>query len=81
MKICSGLTPSSSRLAPRRLEFLALAEVGGEGDDFAAVGGLQPFEDDRSVEAAGIGEHDALHFGFGTGHGSEALVGAVGARL
>jgi len=51
------------RLAARRLQFVALAEIGGEGDDFAAVGGLQPLEDDRSVEAARIGEHDALHGG------------------
>ena len=48
------------RLAPRRLELLALAEIGREGHDLAAVGGLQPFEDDRGVEPAGIGEHDLL---------------------
>ena len=48
------------RLAPRRLELLALAEIGREGHDLAAVGGLQPFQDDRGVEPAGIGEHDLL---------------------
>jgi hypothetical protein len=47
-------------LAPRGLELLALAEVGGEGDDLAAVGVLQPLEDDRGVEAAGVGEDDLL---------------------
>ena len=45
-------------LAARRLQLLALAEIGGEGDDLAAIGRLQPFQDDRGVEAAGIGEHD-----------------------
>ena len=34
------------RLGPRRLEFFALAEVGGEGHHFALVGVLQPLEDD-----------------------------------
>ena len=57
------------RLFPRRLELLALAEVGGEGDDLGAIFGLQPLEDDRGVEPARIGEHDALDLGFGAGHG------------
>ena len=56
-----GLDAEQLRLAPRRLQFVALAEIGGESDDLAAIGGLQPLEDDRGVEAAGIGEHDALH--------------------
>ena len=47
-------------LAARRLEFAALAEIGGEGDDFGAEFGLQPFQDDRGVETARIGEHDLL---------------------
>jgi hypothetical protein len=54
MKI--SLTPSLG-LGARRLHLLALADVGGEGDDLAAVLRLQPFQDDRGVEAAGIGEH------------------------
>ncbi len=37
------------RLGACRLEFLALAEIGGEGHHFAAVGILQPLQDDRSV--------------------------------
>ena len=41
----------------RGRDFLALADVGGEGDDFTVVSVLQPFENDRGVEAAGIGEH------------------------
>ena len=68
MKMCSGLIAEHLRLAPRRLELLALAEIGGEGDDFAAVGRLQPLEDDRSVEAARIGEHDALGGDLRLGH-------------
>ena len=48
------------RLAPRRLDLLALAEVGGEGDDLGAIFGLKPFEDDRGVEPARISEHDLL---------------------
>ena len=31
------------RLLARRFQLLALAQVGGEGDDLAAIGGLQPF--------------------------------------
>jgi hypothetical protein len=41
-----------------RLEFFALAEIGGEGHHFGAEFGLQPFQDDRGVEAARIGKHD-----------------------
>ena len=38
-----------------RLELLALAEVGREGDDLALVVLLQPFEHDGGVETAGVG--------------------------
>ena len=48
-------------LLARRLQLVALTEIGGEGDDFGAEFGLQPFEDDRGVEPARIGEHDLLH--------------------
>ena len=44
-------------LLARRLELLALAEIGGEGDDLAPIGFLKPFQDDRGVEPAGISEH------------------------
>ena len=54
------LDAEQQRLLARRLELLALAEIGREGDHLAAVGGLQPFEDDRRVEPARIGEHDLL---------------------
>ena len=60
MKMFSGLMPSAQRLLARGPELLALAEVGGEGHHLAAIGGLQPLQDDRGVEPAGIGEHDLL---------------------
>ena len=40
-----------------RLQFLTLPDVGSEGDDFAAVGVLQPLQDHRRVQPAGVGEH------------------------
>jgi hypothetical protein len=48
-------------LLARRLQLLALAEIGGKRHHLAAIGGLQPLEDDGGVEAAGIGEHDLVH--------------------
>jgi hypothetical protein len=42
----------------RRLDFLALPYVGRESHDFTVIGVLQPFQDDRCVQPAGIGEHD-----------------------
>ena len=47
-----------------RFQLFTLAEVGGEGHHLAAIFGLQPFQDDRGIEAAGIGKHDFL----GRGH-------------
>ena len=38
MKMFSGLMPSSSALSRAGLELLALAEIGGEGHDLAAIG-------------------------------------------
>ena len=46
-------------------ELFTLTDIGGEGDDLAAVGVLQPFEDYRGVEAAGIGENYFLDLGHG----------------
>ena len=54
------LHTKQDRLVARRPQLLALTEVGGEGHDFAAVGGLKPLQDDRGVEPSGIGEDDAL---------------------
>src|SRR6185312_5592744 len=49
-------------------QFLTLAQVGGEGHHLAAVGHLQPLDDGRRVQAAGVGEHDFLGRRLG-GHG------------
>ncbi len=65
-----GLDAEQDRLLPRRLQFLALAEIGREGHDLAAVGGLQPLQDDGRVEPAGIGEDDAIDLLRGLLHGS-----------
>src|SRR5690606_2973357 len=58
-----GLDAHHLRLGARRLELLALAEVGGEGDDLAVVSHLQPLEDHAGVEAARVGQHDTLDIG------------------
>jgi hypothetical protein len=66
------LDAEKQRLLARGLDLLALAEVGGEGDHLAAIGGLQPFQDDGGIEAAGIGEHHLFHLvllGAALGHG------------
>ncbi len=62
MKMFSGLMPNCSALCACRLQFFALAEVGGEGHDFAVVSVLQPLEDDRGIESAGIGEDGFFDF-------------------
>ena len=58
------LDPEKQRLVARRAQFLPLTEIGGEGHDLTAIFGLKPFQDDRGVEAAGIGKDDFL----GRGH-------------
>ncbi len=62
------------RFFARRFQFAALAEIGGEGDDFRAEFGLQPFQDDRGVEAPRIGEHDLLDV-FQRRHGVSGIFG------
>ena len=52
------LDPHLLSLGARGFELLALAEVGGERDHLAAVGVLEPLEDDGGVQAAGVREHD-----------------------
>src|ERR1700737_2735943 len=42
--------PEQLGLAARRSQLLALAEIGGKGDDLAAISLLQPAQDHRSVE-------------------------------
>ena len=48
------------RLGARGLQLLSLADVGSKGDHLAAVGLLQPAQDDRGVEPAGVCEHHLL---------------------
>ena len=55
------LDAEQQSLVARRSKLLTLAEIGGEGDNLAFIGGLQPFQDDTGIQAAGIGEHDLLH--------------------
>ncbi len=50
------LDPHELRLLARRLELLALADIGGEGHHLALIGLLQPAQDHRGVEPAGISQ-------------------------
>jgi hypothetical protein len=54
-----GANPHQLGLGPRRLQFLALPQVGGEGHHFALVGDLKPLQDDAGIEPARKGEHHA----------------------
>ena len=72
------LDAERQRLRPRRLELLALAEIGRERDDLAAISRLQPFENDRRIEPAGIGQHDFLDVFFAArGHGENLSLKAA----
>ena len=44
--------------AARGFQLFALAQIGRESDNFAAFFLLQPFQDDRGVQTAGIGQDD-----------------------
>ena len=46
------LHPCGLGLFPRRLDFLALTEIGGECHHLAAIDFLQPFEDDGCIQPA-----------------------------
>ena len=61
-----GLDPQQDRLLARWFKLFALAQIGSEGHDLAAIFGLQPFQDDRRIQTARIGEDDF----FGLGHHS-----------
>ena len=65
-----GLDARHLRLLARRLQLLALAQVGGEGDDFAVIRLLQPFQDHARIQTARIGEDDAVDL---IGHGTGSL--------
>jgi hypothetical protein len=56
----AGLDAQGQRLLAGGLDLLALPQISGEGDDFGAIFCLQPFQDDRGVQSAGIGENDFL---------------------
>ena len=55
-----GFNAEHFSLGTCRFQFFALTKVSSEGNNFAAVFGLQPFQNDRRVEAAGIGEDHFL---------------------
>ena len=61
-------------LAAGRLQLLALAEVGGKGHDLAAVGLLQPLQDDRRVQPAGVGQDCFFHLARGAFGGHETYL-------
>src|SRR5438876_5413777 len=58
-----------SRLRLDGLQVLSLAQVRAEGHHLAAIGLLQPFEDDRRVEAARVGQHNLLDHLSAASHG------------
>ena len=74
--------PHRLGLLPRRRDLLALAEIGGERHHLAAIGFLQPAQDDRGIEPAGIGEHYFFHVFhvFVPGTGRHWLPRGIGAR-
>ena len=58
---------------------MCLAETGGEGDDLARVGFLEPPEDNAGIETARKGEDDFFDQGVGVRGHAARLAG--GARL
>ena len=60
MKMCSGLMPSINAFFAGGFQLLALTKVRGEGNHLAAVGFLQPLEDNRGVEPARIREDNLV---------------------
>src|SRR6185437_698901 len=77
-----GLDASHLRFLSGGRQLLALAEIGGEGHHLAAIGRLQPLQDDRGVEAARVGQHDlldiALFVGPGITHAHDGPSGGCG---
>src|SRR3546814_17744584 len=63
-----GLDTRGLGLLARGREFLALPEIGGEGDDLAIIGLLEPFEDHARVQPARIGKDDSVDL---LGHGRQ----------
>src|SRR5439155_18596622 len=58
------LDAQEQRLLARGPQLLDLPEIGRERDHLAAIGDLQPLQNDRGVEPAGIGEHYLLYVAF-----------------
>ena len=78
-KNIAGLDAHFDGLEASRLDFFALANVSGKGDDFAVVFVLQPLQDDGGVQATRVGEHDALRgMGFAGNRHRAGLVGQSG---
>ena len=50
-----------ARLFASRFDFLTLADVGSERNHLAAVGILQPLENDGGIETAGIGQYNFFY--------------------
>jgi len=55
------------------LQLLALAKVGGEGNDFAVVLEFKPLENHRGIEATGVGQYNLRDVGFLVRHYSGAF--------
>ena len=55
-----------------------MPEIGSEGDDFAVIDLLEPFENDRGVETAGVGEDAFFNFAGVAGQGEAASIGGGG---
>ena len=55
-----GLDAEHLGFLARGSQLLALAQVGGEGDDLGAVLLLQPLQNNGGVEAAGVSQHNLL---------------------
>jgi hypothetical protein len=57
-----GRGAGGERFLARGFQIFLLADVTDHRDHFAAVIFLEPWNDDGSVQAAGIGEYDFLGF-------------------
>ena len=50
-------------LGAGRLHFFALTDIGGKGHHLTVIGILQPFDDNRGIQAAGIGQYHLVDLG------------------
>ncbi len=63
---------------PRRLQLLALPQIGGKGHDLTLVGLLQPFQDHAGVEPSREGKDNAVDL---IGHGWSDLPSNLACKL